>query len=338
MFESKIFKNEEVLFPDYLPEFLPYREEQIKEVAKNLIPASEFRKPQNTFIFGPSGIGKTAVAKFIFREFEQYSGIKTIYINCWDYKTSISILSKIAIELGAFIQRRGVGKDEIFERMIEACKKSGRAVIVCLDEVDQVVFKDQEILYDLLRIDQYIKNPFGLIFISNTPNIFINLDQRIKSSLNLEEIEFKPYRLEEMKKILEERIKFAFHSVEEGVALIAANHAVNLGGDVRIGLECLLKAGRLAEMKNSEKLKVEHIKEVLPSVGKFKPRLIEEWISDAERKILEIVSRKKSFFSGELYSTYRKEVENPVSERMFREYVNHLSSLGLIKVIERRGG
>ena len=74
--ESKIFKNEEVLSPEYLPEMLSHREQQIKQLADNLLPANRGRKPQNTFVFGSPGIGKTASAKYVFREFENYSEIK----------------------------------------------------------------------------------------------------------------------------------------------------------------------------------------------------------------------------------------------------------------------
>ena len=80
--ESTIFKNEEILSPEYLPDLLPHRENQIKQIADNLLPASKGRRPQNTFLFGSPGIGKTHAARYVFREFENFSGIKTVYINC----------------------------------------------------------------------------------------------------------------------------------------------------------------------------------------------------------------------------------------------------------------
>jgi len=338
MFPEFIFKNEEVLSPEYLPEFLPHRENEIKQIANNILPASKGRIPQNTFLYGSPGLGKTASVKFVFREFENFTGLKTIYINCWDYKTTHSILSKIAIELGAFVHRRGMGKDEVLEKIFEACKKTKRALIVCLDEVDQLIFREQEALYDLLRINQYIKNPFGLVLISNNPNIFINLEPRIKSSLNIEEVEFKSYNLEEMKDILKKRVKIAFRSVEEGVILLASNHAVKLGGDVRIGLECLLKAGRLAERENSKKLKVEYMKKILSTVKPVKPEIIKEKITENEKVVLEIIEEKKKLSSGELYKEYSKKVENPVSNRKFRDFISHLAELKLLKIWKRKRG
>jgi len=336
--EREIFKNEEALLTGYLPELLPHREDKIKQLANNILPASKGRKPQNTFLFGLPGIGKTATTKFVFREFENYSGIKTFYINCWDYKSAHSILSKIVIEFGTFVQRRGISKDEILEKLVECCKKTNEGFIICLDEVDQLVFREEEALYDLLRINQYIENPVGLVFISNNPYVFADVDQRIKSSLGIEEIEFKPYSLEEMKNILKERAKLAFFSVEDGVIMLCANHAVQHGGDVRVGLECLLKAGRAAERKNSRELKVEHVKEILSTVKPAKPEILKERINEDEKIILDILEEKRKLFSGELYKEYCKRVEIPVSERSFRNFVNHLAKINLVKIWKRKRG
>ncbi len=332
-----VFKSQEVLSPEYLPDFLPHRENQIKQLADNLKLAAKSRIVQNTFLFGPPGLGKTHVVKFVFRELEKFSErVKTIYINCWDYKTSSSILSKITHELGFFVPRRGLGKDEILERVLEACKKTKKTLIICLDEVDQLVFKDQSVLYDLLRINQYVENPVCLVFISNNPGVFVNLEPRIRSSLSFDEIEFKSYSLLEMKDILEERVKKAFFSVEKGVVLLVANHAVKKGGDVRVGLKCLLKAGLLAEKEGLDKLKVKHVKKVLKEVKKVKPEIIKEKLNEDEKIILEIL-KEKEYYSGELYEEYSKKVLKPVSERRFRDFINYLEKLGLIKIKKQKG-
>ncbi|MEM5773337.1 MAG: AAA family ATPase [Candidatus Aenigmatarchaeota archaeon] len=338
MIESKVFKNEKVLSPEYLPEYLPHREEQIRHLAENLLPAANKRIPQNTFIFGPPGTGKTASAKFVFREFENYSGIKTVYINCWDYKTIVAILSKISLELGGFVQRRGMSKDEILERVVEICNKLDKGLIICLDEVDQLVFHDDAALYDLLRLNQYLKIPVGLIFISNNKFVFANVEPRIRSSLNIEEMEFKPYSLLEMKDILEERVKLAFTSFESAIILLAANHAVQNGGDVRVGLECLFKAGKEAEREGAREVRVAHMKKILTSVKAIKPEILKERLNLDEKIILQIVEEKKKIFTDELYEIYCKKIEFPVSDRRFRDFLNHLREIGLLKIHVRKRG
>lgn len=337
-YDKGIFKNEEILSPEYLPDMLPYREQQIKQLGDILLPAASGRKPINVFIFGSPGIGKTATAKYVFREFESYSGIKTVYMNCWDYNTSQAVLAKLVSDFGMFVQRRGWAKDEIVSRLVEALEKSKKSLIICLDEVDQLVQKDQKVLYDLLRLNQYVKNPIGLVFISNNPHVFTKLEPRIISSLRMDEIEFKPYTLEEMKGILKERADYGFVSMEEGVVALAAVHAINRNGDVRAGLECLLKAGKSAEQESSERVKVDHVRRALRSVRDVKPEILKERINGTEKMILKMVAEKQKTTFDELYNDYAKKVDDPLTKRMFRHYVDRLDELKLIYVGRRKLG
>ncbi len=329
--QSKLFKNEQILSPEYLPDILPYRESQTQYLADNLSRVTKSKVPHNIFIFGPPGLGKTASAKYVFREFENYSGMETIYINCWDFNTSNSVLSEIASKLGAFVQRRGWAKDEIMCRMVEKLEKLNKSLLICLDEADQLIYKDQNLLYDLIELNGKIKNPISMIFISNNPHVFAKLESRIMSRLNLDEIEFKAYTLQEMKGILQERAEEAFTSIEEGVVALAAAHAINKNGDVRVGLQCLINAGRKAEQNNESKLKVGHVKEILRNVKEAKPQILKENVSDLEKNILDLVNGNDKMSFDELYVKYSGTVESPLTKRMFREYVDHLDSIGLIK-------
>ncbi len=336
--ESRIFKNEDALSIEYIPSILPHRESQVQQLANLLEIADSGRKPQNIFICGPPGIGKTASTKFVFKEFENYSGVKTIYINCWDHNTSTSILAEIVSSMGMFVQRRGWAKDEIVSRLIEACNKSKKSIMICLDEVDQLISKDQKVLYDIVSLNEKVKNPVGLIFISNNRHVFADVEPRIYSRLGVDEVEFKPYTLQEMKDILQERTDSGFISVEDGVVSLAAVHALNKNGDVRVGLQCLLKAGRLAEKENSDKVKVIHVKDVLKDVKEVKPQILKENISDLEKQILDIINSMDSVTFDELYEKYSDGIESPLTKRMFRKYVNHLDEIKLLKISERKIG
>lgn len=338
--ESYVFKREEVLLTEYMPRLLPHRENEIKQIARNLLPAANGRKPQNTFLFGPPGIGKTAVVKHIFREFEEYSEhVRCVYINCWDFRTTTALLTELVLDLGLFVQRRGWSKDEIIGKLAEAINKRAKGLIVCLDEVDQL---DLLALYDLLRINQYVKSPVGIVFISNNPYVFAKAEPRIRSSLGVDEIEFKPYNLNEMKDILKERAKNAFRTFDATVIMLCANHAVNKGGDVRVGLQCLLKAGRLAERGREQKVRVKHAKAVLKSIREAKPQILKERINEHEKIVLKILKGSKKWSAGKLYKKYCEVAEKdgikPVSDRALREFVNHLESIGLVKISEKKVG
>jgi cell division control protein 6 len=316
---------------------LPHRESQIKALAENLEPAAKGKSAQNTFIFGEPGIGKTSVVKLVFRKMEEeYPNVKTVYVNCWECNTSIALLSKLTIDLGMMVARRGLGKDEIMQRFLEVFGKTRKSLVVCLDEVDQLVYKDQGALYDLLRMRQHVNKDVGLVMISNNPNVFAKLEPRVSSSLDVDEIHFKPYTVAEMKNILKERVDKAFSSIEAGVPILAANHAVKNGGDVRVGLKVLQKAGRLAEKEGDSKLKVSHLKKVIPDVGLAKPEILKQNISERETEVLKIVEKAGEGSFGEIYEKYAKRSSDPVSERMFQEYVKHLGQLGLIRISEAK--
>ncbi len=335
-----IFKNSDVLSYEYLPEILPHRENQIKFLATT-ISGLERQMPRNVFIFGPPGIGKTASVKFVFREFEDsFPNVKTFYINCWTHGTSVSIFSKLTEDLnvtGVNAKRRGLGKDEVIRKFEEALEKSKKNILICLDEVDQLIYKDSGALYDLLRMDKF-QNKIGLIFLSNDPHVFAKLESRISSSLAINELEFKPYTIDEMKNILQKRIEHAFNSVQTGVTILAANHAIRKGGDVRAGLEVLRKAGMLAENMGDGKLKIGHVKEILKRATEVKPKILSEKINDYEKLILKIVKSDGKISYGEIYKKFLEKSGSQISERMFRNHFKHLKSTGMIKINEKKIG
>jgi cell division control protein 6 len=334
---SVLYKNEVALSPDFLPEILPFREGQIRQVASNMEPVAEGEHGQNTFVFGPPGIGKTATVRFVFRQFEEeYPGVKTIYVNCWDCNTSLSVMARIANDIGTFVPRRGWGKDEVSQKLAEALSKYRYGVVVCLDEVDQLVSKEPGALYNLLRIQSAIQPT--LIMISNDSHVLSRLETRVISSLNVEEVEFKPYSIGEMKTILTERAKLALSSFDSAAIMLAANYAVQRGGDVRVGLQCLQKAARLADRLGDSRLSASHMKDSLPKVGDARAETLKKKLNSHEKVVVGIVKKLSPVSFGELYDSYRKSVDKPSSERMFQDYVKHLAQARLIRLSDRKIG
>jgi cell division control protein 6 len=339
--ESKIYKNEEALSTEFLPDFLPHRDTQIQEVARNLNPSTKGRKPQNTFLIGPPGIGKTCVTRFVFRELQNFAGekVEAIFINTWDYNTAAALLTKVVIELGYPLPRRGLSKDEIVEKLVEVIKRKKKGIIIGLDEIDQLVKKDESGLYDLLRINQYVDSPVGLVAISNYEDEFSKIEPRINSSLDMHQIKFKGYNLQEMKDILNERCKEAFRTgvVEEGVTLLCANHAVKRGGDVRVGLECLRKAARVCEREDGDKLRAKHVKEILPTVKSLKLQIMRDRLEGIDKNIVEILKNKKEVVFSEFEEEYNKKHES-LSHISLKNHIDYLESVGLVRTREDRTG
>jgi len=96
-----IFENKEVLRPSYTPRRLPHREEQINNMATILVTALRGDTPSNILIYGKTGTGKTASAKFVADELETTSGKYDVpcevqYINCEVTDTQYRVLAQLA--------------------------------------------------------------------------------------------------------------------------------------------------------------------------------------------------------------------------------------------------
>ncbi|PSP82188.1 cell division control protein Cdc6 [Halobacteriales archaeon QS_4_69_225] len=120
-----IFDNKEVLRPSYTPERLPHREEQINNMATILVSALRGETPSNILIYGKTGTGKTASAKFVSEELETTSEKYEVpceveYINCEVTDTQYRVLAQLAnkfIEKNErYIERRLEELDDIRER------------------------------------------------------------------------------------------------------------------------------------------------------------------------------------------------------------------------------
>ena len=66
--EDKIFAKRIALSPEYVPDKLISREKQLKQVASLFAPALKGDKPHNAFIYGKTGVGKTAITKYVLLE------------------------------------------------------------------------------------------------------------------------------------------------------------------------------------------------------------------------------------------------------------------------------
>jgi cell division control protein 6 len=96
-----IFENKEVLRPSYTPRELPHRNEQINQMATILVSALRGDTPSNILIYGKTGTGKTASAKFVSKELESTSQKYDVpceveYINCEVTDTQYRVLAQLA--------------------------------------------------------------------------------------------------------------------------------------------------------------------------------------------------------------------------------------------------
>ena len=318
---ESLFLNEMELDFDYVPRVIKYRESQQQHMVTCIKPLFQDRNGTHLMITGKPGIGKTVAVKKVFEELEQETqNIMPIYINCWKKDTFYKIILHICEKIG-YKWVHNKKSDELFK---EACKLlNKKRVAFCFDEVDKL--EDQNILYHILE-EVYKKTIF---FITNEKNWLVKLDQRIRSRMIPEVLEFEPYNYDETKGILEQRKETAFVQniwSEEAFEKIVEKTAEL--EDIRVGLFLLKETGNAAEDKSMKKIGLEHADTAMKKIDSFN---IRKGLGEEEQFLLDLIKEKPGSLT-QLYEDYKKKYDK--SYRTLQRKVKDLEEAGLVTVEE----
>jgi orc1/cdc6 family replication initiation protein len=320
MFERRavIIKSEEPLLEAFMPENITGREGQKQALAEALRPVTLGRKPRNVFLYGPCGTGKTLTARWVLDQLEEHSSARTAYVNCWKKSTTHACLAEILEAIDVFSSYRQANSDLLKALEKEAAEKP---VVVCLDEVDTL--ESPELLYDLSR------SGIGMVAVSNDAYALVDIDERVRSSVAPESVEFPAYNDEEIFNILQERKKHALvpGAVKETDLRAIARLA---RGDARIALETLRRAAVIAEDANSDIVKLDHVKKAFSGTRNLRKTEALKRMNEHEKALYLLLEKEKKPVSTlDLWEKYSSAVKEPCSQRSYRNYMSHLVRLGL---------
>lgn len=329
---ESVFKDEDVLDFDYLPDILPYRENQQTYIADCIKPLAQGRSGKNLLISGAPGIGKTSSVKYVFRELEDTTDeIKHVFVNCWKRQTTNAVLGDLAGQMGV-IGAQFKNSEDLWEHIFKAISRY-KGVVIALDEIDRA--KDYDFLY---QIAENLKR-FTLVMITNEADFLSTMDIRIKSRLAIEELIYPPYKRHEIAGILEERKNAAFcDSVwgEEAFDLVVERCVKK--NDIRIGLVLMKEAGRAAERDSLKRISVEHVMGC--KAGVVDGKIESDNLDARERAIYEAIKESPGVESGQL-STMVKERGYDLADSTFRRLIQKLDKGGYIfreQVVGAGGG
>lgn len=348
---KSLIKNRRALTIDYVPDKLQFRDEETKTIAQTLSVALKGSRPSNLLLFGKPGTGKTAVVKYVIDNFikkasKMKMNIHVPFINTKFANTAYKVLFEIAEDMQINkagkeyqVYFTGLSLGEATDRILEYIKQQQLHVILVLDEIDSLVDKNgDDILYNFTRANERITEGgfISLIGISNSLTFKDKLDPRVRSSLSEEELIFNPYKINQLQKILSERIVTAFYenTVTDGAINLCAAMAGKENGDARKAIDLLRVAAEIAELNNKDQVTEDDIRSAQYKIEKDTNNEIIKNSTTHTKIIILAILKSKQGNTGDVYDIYSRfclQTENePLTQRRVTQIISELDQLGII--------
>ena len=350
---TALIKDRRTLTIDYVPQKLPFRDKESTSIAQTLSVAFKHGRPSNLLIFGKPGTGKTAVIKnvvdrLINKAKELNIHIMVPIVNGKSANTSYKVLYEIAEAMGINQEQKklqvhftGLSMGEATDRILDYIKLKNLKVILVIDEIDSLIDRNgDDILYNFTRANERISSDqfISLIGISNSLTFKDKLDPRVRSSLSEEELVFNPYTIEQLKQILIDRCKLAFHNdtVPLGTINLCAAMAGKETGDARKAIDLLRVAAEIAERKGINTVQESYIRVAQEKIDRdTNYEILKNSTTHTKIVILSLISANSGDSNtGQIYDIYVNLCshleQEPLTQRRITQIISELDQLGIV--------
>ena len=348
---SSVIKDLQVLDFDYVPEQLPHREGQLRQLAQLFRPLLS-NVSQNAVICGPVGTGKTVIAKRFCTQFtaiarKQGKHIEYVHINCRKRSTNSMVLLGVLNHFDPRFPDRGFSVQEMLQVLARQLQRRETQLLLVLDEADALLKKDgSNLIYDLTRFsDESVKqtNPVSIIMISQK-DVLPFLDASALSTFKRSNIiNLNKYQRDELVEIIHQRITLGFHQgtvADDSVELIA--DIASEWGDARFAIELLWKAGLAADQNHEDLVMPDLVRaakaETYSVVTENKLKNLGRHQIITLLAVAKRLDKDKTAYvtTGNLEKTYRitceEYEEKPRAHTMFWNYLKEIENAGFINI------
>lgn len=357
--DRDIYTDRDALREDYQPEELVGRDEELDTFQSSLQPVINGEQPNNVFLYGKTGVGKTAATRYLLAHLREDAAnyddinLSVIFLNCDGLSSSYQVATHLVNELrdeSNQISTTGYPLAAVYDMLWEDLDGIGDTVIIVLDEIDNI--EDDSLLYQLPRAranDKLSNAKVGIIGISNDFSFRDDLSPKVKSSLCENEIHFPAYDANDLIAILQQRADVAFHDgvLDDGVIPLCAAYGAKDAGDARQSIDLLMKAGDIARDQEVTTVAEEHVEEGRNALERGR---IEEGVRGLTEHghlvlyalVTHELEDNTPVRSRDIRPRYTRFAElaerDPLVPRRMRDHLSELAMLGIIGVTERNEG
>lgn len=259
---SEAFKQlKEKLHTSTRIDSLPCREDEFTTLLMTLETAIREETGSSIYVSGTPGTGKTATIREVIaslKEIVSYDGIREFdffEINClklltpnsayekfWEYLSGIKVTPTNAALL----------LEEYFARDVP--EPNRKPLVVLMDELDQIVTKNQNVMYNFFNWPTYTHSKLIIIAVANTMDLPERLlSNKISSRLGLRRIQFVGYSYEQLGEIIRNRLEMLTEKNKRRVKVspdavgFASRKVASVSGDARRALTICRRAVEIAE-------------------------------------------------------------------------------------------
>ncbi|ODV80774.1 origin recognition complex subunit 1 [Suhomyces tanzawaensis NRRL Y-17324] len=251
---------------------LPGREDEMLQLLEKISTAIETETGSCVYVSGTPGVGKTATVREVIKQlqelsedgdFKQFDYLEINGLKLLTPSVAYELLWKKISGINVSASNAAI----LLEKHFDTKRDNSRPLVVLMDELDQIVTKKQNVMYNFFNWPSYANSKLVVIAVANTMDLPERvLSNKISSRLGLNRIQFVGYTFDQLGEIIKHRLSMLTKQNKRKVIItddavgFASRKVASVSGDARRALTICRRAVEIAEKEYLEAKTQEEVK------------------------------------------------------------------------------